>query len=82
MRLRRLSAQALRANSFTPELERVRAEPVSTFTHFLDLPLLLVIVALGVLKPQDWTMFFTGCAAALALAVALTVYVPRLYRKA
>lgn len=81
MRLRRLSAQALRAGRFTPELERVRAEPVSTFTHFLDLPVLLVIVALGVLKPKDWTMFFAGCVAAMTIAAALTAYVPRLYRR-
>ncbi len=81
MRLRRLSAHALRAGRFTPELERARAENVPTFTHFLDLPLLLVIVALGVLKPQDWTMFFAGIVAALAIAAGLTVYVPRLSRR-
>jgi len=79
MRLRRLTRHALQAEKFTPELEKARAESVPTFTHFLDLPILLIIVALGTLKPQTWTLFLVGCVLALLIAVALTVYVPRLY---
>ena len=79
MRLRRLTRHALQAGKFTPELEKARAESVPTFTHFLDLPILLIIVALGTLKPQTWTLFLVGCILALLIAVALTVYVPRLY---
>ena len=79
MRLRRLTRQALEAGRFTPELERARGESVPTFTHFLDLPILLVIIALGALRPQTWTLFFTACIIAVALAAALTAYLPRLY---
>jgi len=79
MRLRRLTEQALQTGRFTPQLERARAESVPTFTHFLDLPILLIIVALGTLRPQTWTLFVTGSIIAVALAAALTVYVPRLY---
>jgi hypothetical protein len=79
MRLRRLTGQALQTGRFTPELERARAESLPTFTHFLDLPMLLIIVALGTLRPQTWTLFVTGCVIALAVAGLLTVYVPRLY---
>jgi uncharacterized membrane protein len=79
MRLRRLTQESLLAGGFTPDLENARGESVPTFTHFLDLPILLIIVALGVIKPQTWTLFFAGCILALAVAAALTVYAPKLY---
>ena len=79
MRLRRLTADALRDGGFTPELEKARAEVVPSFTHYLDLPILLIIVALGVIKPASWTLFFIGGLLALAFAAALTMYVPKLY---
>ena len=79
MRLRRLTDESLRAGGFTPDLENARAESVPTFTHFLDLPILLIIVALGAIKPETWTLFLMGCLLALSIAAALTVYVPKLY---
>lgn len=80
MRLRRLTGRALQAGRFTPELEQARAESVPTFTHFLDLPVLLVIIALGVLRPETWTLFFAGSVIAVGVATALTAYMRRLYR--
>ena len=50
-----------------------------TFTHFLDLPILLVIVALGATRPTSWTLFFAGSALAVVVALALTWVIPRLY---
>jgi len=79
LKLRRLSLEALRQGRFTAELEQVRAEPVPTFTHFLDLPILLLIVSLGALRPDTWTHFLVGAAIALAVALALTLTLPRLY---
>jgi uncharacterized membrane protein len=79
MRLRRLTREALSLGRFTPQLEQARAENVPTFTHFLDLPMLFLIVSLGALKPDTWTLFFTGSSVSLALAMALTMIVPRLY---
>jgi hypothetical protein len=79
MRLRRLTREALAAGHFTPQLQRARAEAVPTFTHFLDLPILFVIVSLGTLKPGTWTLFAAGLAVAIAVASALTILVPRLY---
>ena len=52
MRLRRLTRQALDTGIVSPELARARAEHVPTFTHFLDLPILLVIIMLGALRPE------------------------------
>lgn len=79
MRLRRLTQEALSVGSFTPELERARAESIPTFTHFLDLPMLLLIVTLGALKPSSWALFWSGSIVALAIATALTILIPRLY---
>jgi uncharacterized membrane protein len=79
MRLRRLTQEALSIGTFTPQLEKARAENVPTFTHFLDLPILFLINSLGALKPQSWSFFIVGSLIALAIAVALTLLVPRLY---
>lgn len=79
MRLRRLTQEALKAGEFTPELEKARTENVPAFTHFLDLPMLFLIITLGALKPDNWGVFVAGSLVAIALAVALTVFIPRLY---
>ncbi len=79
LRLRRLTQEALGVGTFTPELEQARAEYGPTFTHFLDLPMLFLIITLGVLKAETWTLFIVGSLVALALASAMTIFVPRLY---
>ena len=79
MRLRRLTRSALKAGHVTSELQRARGELAPTFTHFLDVPLLFVIIALGAMQPTTWTLFFAGSFAAIALATLLTLVIPRLY---
>ena len=79
MRLRKLTNEAQGVGGFTPQLERARAESVATFTHFLDLPILFLIVALGVIKPATWAPFLAGLVASITIATALTIYIPRLY---
>ena len=79
MRLRRLTRSALDFRRVTPELQRARGEHVPTFTHFLDLPILFLIIALGAMQPTTWTLFFTGLIASIGLATALTLVIPRLY---
>ena len=79
MRLRRLTQEALEVGEFTPELEKARAENIPAFTHFLDLPMLFLIITLGALKPDTWEVFIVGSLAAIALATALTLFIPRLY---
>ena len=80
MRLRRLSKEALEWRPVSPELERARkAEVVPTFTHFLDIPLLMVIVSLGAIRPDTWAQFIVGVIAALLIATLLTVIIPQLY---
>jgi hypothetical protein len=79
MRLRRLTREASALGVFTPQLNRARAQNVPTFTHFLDLPILFLIVSLGTLKPEDWDLFVVGLLTALVVAAGLTLLVPRLY---
>jgi hypothetical protein len=79
MKLRRLARAALAEDRVTPELARARAEQLASFTHFLDIPILLVIVSLGALRPSDWTQFAIGTAVAVAAASALNFFIPRLY---
>lgn len=79
LRLRRLTREALAAGGVTPELRRARGEPVPTLTHFLDLPLYTVIVSLGAMRPETWVHFAVGVPLALAVGVALSIALPRLY---
>jgi uncharacterized membrane protein len=79
MRLRRITREALQAGAITPELEKVRGEGIPTFTHFLDLPILFLIVALGAIRPMSWTLFIVGTVVAVVIATALTLYIPKLY---
>ncbi len=79
MRLRRLTGAALDVGRITPDLQRARGEPVPTFTHFLDLPILFLIIALGAMQPATWTLFFSGLIASVGLVTALTLVSPRLY---
>ncbi len=79
MRLRRLTNEALEKGVVSSELDRARGELTPTFTHFLDIPILLLIVSLGALRPTTWTQFFVGSLIALVIATMLTVFLPRLY---
>jgi uncharacterized membrane protein len=79
MRLRRMTRQALEVGYFPLELQRERGKLVPSFTHYLDLPVLILIIALGTLKPESWMVFIVGSIIAVVLASALTFWIPRLY---
>jgi uncharacterized membrane protein len=79
MKLRRITKAALQQGKVTPELEQARSETLPTFTHFLDIPILLVIVSLGALRPNTWTLLIVGTVLALIVATLLTIILPRLY---
>jgi uncharacterized membrane protein len=79
MRLRRVTRDALQRGAITPELEKARGEGIPTFTHFLDLPILFLIVALGTIRPTGWTLFIVGAVVATVVAAVLSLYIPRLY---
>ena len=79
MKLRRITDKALEVGEITPELEEERGKLTPTFTHYLDLPMLFLIIALGVIKPTTWDMFIYGSVIAITLALFFTIYIPRLY---
>jgi hypothetical protein len=79
MRLRRLARLAVTEGRVTPELALARAEQLASFTHFLDIPILLVIVSLGALRPSNWTQFVIGMVIAVTAASLLNYFIPRLY---
>ena len=79
MRLRRLTHAALKLGTVTAELEQARRKHLPTFTHFLDLPLLFVIVALGAMRPNTWHLFGIGVVLSFITAAVLTLTIPRLY---
>lgn len=79
MKLRRITNDALSTGEITPELEKERGKLIPSFTHYLDLPMLFLIIALGVMKPTSWEMFFYGSLIAIGLASFFTIFIPRLY---
>jgi len=79
MKLRKITDKALEIGEITPELEEERGKLTPTFTHYLDLPIVFLIIALGVIKPTTWDMFIYGSIIAITLALFFTVYIPRLY---
>lgn len=79
MRLRRLAKEAVQQGKVTAEWEEARRMHVPTFTHFLDIPILFVIVALGAMRPHSWAPFVIGTGLALVAAAILTFVIPRLY---
>jgi uncharacterized membrane protein len=79
MRLRRLAKAALDAGAVTPALDKARREHLPTFTHFLDLPIFFLIVALGAMRPTTWVLFAVGTLIAAAVATILTLVLPRMY---
>jgi hypothetical protein len=78
MRLRRLARAALAEDRLTSELTGARAEQLASFTHFLDIPILLAIVSLGVLRSASWTQFVLGVVIAVTAASLLNYAIPRL----
>ena len=79
IRLSRLTRDALNRGAMTLELAEARRHRVPTFTHFLDLPILFVIVALGAARPNTWTLFVVATVLGVGTATILTLAIPRMY---
>lgn len=79
MKLRRLTQEALDQGEITEALEAERGKLIPSFTHYLDLPMLFLIIALGAIKPTSWDLFIYGSIIAVGLATFFTVLIPRVY---
>lgn len=74
-----LTRQALEVGHFTEALEQERAKLVPAYTHFLDIPAFILLIALGTLKPQSWSLWAWGVVRAASVAACLTYWIPRMY---
>lgn len=72
------SHEALRQGRLSAEVRAEARSPVGQIAHFLDLPLLTVIVYCGAVRPDSWWQVLVALLAALLVALALMLTVPRL----
>lgn len=79
VKLRKITQKALDEGKITKELEEERGKFLPSFTHYLDIPMVFLIVFLGVVKPATWSAFFYGASIAIALALFFTFFIPKLY---
>jgi|OM-RGC.v1.015503668 uncharacterized membrane protein len=79
---RRLANQAFEAGALSEEVRSRARGPLSIFTHFLDLPIFIVIVYCGVAKPETWTEVVIATVISFAVAAALSMTIPRLHQRA
>ena len=77
----RKSLEALECGELSDEVRDEARSLLGQVAHFLDIPLLLVIVYCGALRPSDWGQVALAIGAALSLALLLMVTVPRLARR-
>lgn len=77
----RKSVAALERGALTDELREAARTPLGQIAHFLDIPLLLVIVYCGAVRPASWSHVAVALGAAIGMAALLTLTVPRLARR-
>jgi uncharacterized membrane protein len=76
----RRSRAALQTGELTPEDREDARTWLGQITQFLDVPLFLVIVYYGAIRPDDWPHVLAAIAVALVATGILTMAVPRLAR--
>jgi uncharacterized membrane protein len=77
----RRSREAARTGVMSAQVRGGARSLLGQVAHFLDLPLFLVIVWCGVVKPATWGQLMAAIAVALVAAALLTSLVPRLTRR-
>lgn len=77
LKLRQGIDQAKAAGQPVAVLEKELRARLTTATHFLDVPNFALIVALGILRPVDWTVFSVGLTMVVAVTAWMTFAVPR-----
>lgn len=76
----RESVRALEQGRLTDEMRGEARTLLGQVTHFLDIPLFLVIVYCGAVRPGTWSHVAIAIVVALVVALILTVVIPRLAR--
>jgi Predicted integral membrane protein (DUF2269) len=77
VKLQRAVARARTVGHNVPELEQELRARLTTAAHFLDVPNLALIIALGVVRPMDWRFFAFGLAVVAGVTAWMTYAIPR-----
>jgi uncharacterized membrane protein len=78
----RHSQAALEAGSdLTDDLRDEARGLINQITHFLDIPLFIVIVYCGSIRPDSWLDVGIAILIAVAVACLMTFFIPRLARR-
>ena len=81
LRTLRRSFKALEGgNGLTEDIRQDARSLPGQIAHFLDLPMVVVIVYCGTLRPESWSVVFSAIGIALVVTAFLVVFVPRLAR--
>lgn len=74
----RVSRKALAEGQLTPQLRREARTPLGRFTHFLDIPLLGVIIYCGAVRPSTWLEIIIALICAVFVSLILATVIPRI----
>ncbi|MCP4933583.1 MAG: DUF2269 family protein [bacterium] len=78
----RRSKEALNdGKSLNTEVREEARSLISQIVHFLDIPMTMVIVYCGTVRPDNWTTILIAISMALIATTLLVIFVPRLARK-
>ncbi len=79
LKLKQAVERSRQAGQSVPELDKELRARLTLATHFLDVPNFALIVTLGIVRPDDWTLFTVGVTLVLAVTAWMAIVVPRRY---
>jgi hypothetical protein len=77
LKLKQAVERAKQAGGSVPELDKELRARLTLATHFLDVPNFALIVTLGIVRPNDWTLFSVGITMVIGVTAWMAVVVPR-----
>ena len=78
----RSSRRAFEAgNVLSEEIREDARSLINQIVHFLDIPMIIVIIYCGTVRPDSWSQVLTAIALALCATALLVYFVPRLARR-
>ncbi len=78
--LRRSKRASEEEDVLTEEIRDEARSLINQIVHFLDIPILIVIIYCGTVRPGSWTYVLSAIAIALCVTALLVIFVPRLAR--
>ncbi len=78
--LRRSKRASEEEDVLTEEIRDEARSLINQIVHFLDIPILIVIIYCGTVRPDSWTYVLSAIAIALCVTALLVISVPRLAR--